>query len=118
MQLDPMTPLHDVLKATDIIVGLVEGKTFDDYLADLKLRSAVERQFQIIGEALAHLSRIDPETAARITDCPRIVSFRNILVHAYAQVNDRIVWGAARGSLPRLRAEVVALLGEANDIEG
>ena len=47
MQLDSMTPLHDVLKATDIIVGLVEGKTFDDYLSDLKLRSAVERQFQI-----------------------------------------------------------------------
>ena len=115
MRLESLTLLHDVLQATDIITGFIEGKTFDDYLGDLKLRSAVERQFQIIGEALSRLSRIDPETAARISDCPRIVSFRNILVHAYAQVNDRIVWGAACGSLPTLRVEVTGLLAEASD---
>jgi uncharacterized protein with HEPN domain len=118
MQLESPTLLHDVLQAADTIIEFIEGETFDDYLGDLKLRSAVERQFQIIGEALARLSRIDPETSARISDCSRIVSFRNILVHAYAQVNDRIVWGAARGSLPKLRVEVIGLLAEATDIDG
>ncbi|HXK61062.1 MAG TPA: DUF86 domain-containing protein [Acidobacteriota bacterium] len=51
------------------------------------LRSAVERQFQIIGEALIRLTRTDPETAAAIGDYRRIVAFRNILVHAYGAID-------------------------------
>lgn len=57
------------------------------------LRMAVERAFAIAGEALAQLARIDSATADRITDCRSIIAFRNILIHAYAQVDDRLVWG-------------------------
>jgi Uncharacterized conserved protein len=74
------------------------------------VRSAVERQFEIIGEALAQLARIDPDTAIHITDAKRIVSFRNLLVHGYAQVDQRIVWDVLEHKLPKLRQEVEALL--------
>jgi uncharacterized protein with HEPN domain len=76
------------------------------------LRSAVERQFEIIGEALGQLARVDESVAARITDYRRIIAFRNILVHGYAQVDDRLVWDIAETLLPALHREVAALLKE------
>ncbi len=53
-------------------------RSFEDYLADDMLRSAVERQFEIIGEAFTALRRISPQTASRIAELPRIVAFRNV----------------------------------------
>ena len=52
------------------------------------LRSAVERQFEIIGESLNRLSQVDPEYSKTIPDLPQIVAFRNILIHGYATVDD------------------------------
>jgi uncharacterized protein with HEPN domain len=60
----------------------------------------VERQFEIIGEALNRLSRIDSEAAKKIDDLPRIVAFRNILSHGYASVDDALVWQLLSDRLP------------------
>ena len=68
------------------------AKSFADYEADDFLRSAFERQFEIVGEALNQLSRLDAATAATIAELPRIVAFRNVLIHGYASVDNRIVW--------------------------
>jgi len=76
------------------------------------LRSAVERQFEIIGEALAQLVRLDEALASRISEYRRIIAFRNILIHGYAEVDHRIVWDIVESKLPRLRREVAALLEE------
>jgi uncharacterized protein with HEPN domain len=76
------------------------------------LRFAVERSFAIIGEALVQLVRVDPALAGRITDLRSIIAFRNILVHAYAQVDDKIVWGIVQSKLPLLIREVDALMKE------
>jgi len=76
------------------------------------LRSAVERQFEIIGEALAKLAKIDQETAALISEHRRIIAFRNILIHGYAQIDDRLVWGVLDSKLPTLSQEVKKLLEE------
>ncbi|MDZ4790818.1 MAG: DUF86 domain-containing protein [Hyphomicrobiales bacterium] len=72
------------------------GKSFDDYSGDLMLRSAVERQFEIIGEALKRLTELDADLAARISERRTIIGFRNFIAHGYDVVDDSIVWGCAR----------------------
>jgi uncharacterized protein with HEPN domain len=70
----------------------------------------VERQLEIVGEALAQLARTDPETASKISEYRRIIAFRNILIHGYAEIDHRIVWGVLQQKLPVVRREAEALL--------
>lgn len=70
----------------------------------------VERQFEIVGEPMSQLRRIDPGTAAVIAELPRIVAFRNILVHGYANVDNRLVWSVLETEFPSLRATLGRLL--------
>ena len=104
--------LHDIAKACRLIEEFVAGKTYGEYLESPLLRSAVERQFEIIGEALNQTLRVHPEAETRVTHARRIVSFRNRLIHGYASVADEVVWGVVDGYLPRLKSEVEALLAE------
>jgi uncharacterized protein with HEPN domain len=90
----------------------IAGKTFPLYKADAMLCSAVERQFEIIGEALNQALRLDPGLATRISDTGRIIAFRNRLIHAYASIADGVVWGVLETNLPTLRQEVEVLLRE------
>ena len=90
----------------------IQGKSFTDYGSDALLRSGVERQFEIIGEALNRLSRTDAAMAARVPDLPQLVAFRNILIHGYAVVDDATVWEAATVKLRPLRATLAMLLDE------
>jgi len=92
--------------------GFTRGKTFDDYPADELLRSGVERQLAIVGEALSQLRRIDPAIAGSIAELSRVVGFRNVLVHAYASVDSRIVWGIIEIDLDPLRSCLDALLAQ------
>ena len=66
-QPDPRKYLWDALSAAEQARGFAEGCSFDDYLANAMLRAAVERQFEIIGEALNQLSKADPELAGNHT---------------------------------------------------
>jgi uncharacterized protein with HEPN domain len=77
------------------------------------LRSAVERQFEIIGEALAQLAKLDVKIVARISEHRRIIAFRNILIHGYADIDERLVWDIVQAKLPVLRQEIETLLNEA-----
>ena len=104
--------LFDVAQAADLIAQFTAGKAFVDYQADPMLRAAVERKFEIIGEALVQLSKRDPPTAARVSERQRVIAFRNILVHGYADVDDRLVWDIVESKLAVLRREVTALLAE------
>lgn len=105
--------LWDVAEACQLIVGFAKDKTFGDYVSDVMLRSAVERQFEIIGEALSQALRLDHALAQRITDARKIIAFRNRLIHGYATVAHDIVWQVVETDVPVLRQEVDALLGEA-----
>lgn len=105
--------LFDVQQASARVIEFTEGWDFARYAADALLRSAVERQPEIIGEALAQLARRDPALAERINEHARIIAFRNILIHGYAEVDSRIVWDVVTTRLTTLRREVEGLLREA-----
>ena len=87
MRRDPRAYVWDVRESINAIVEFTSGKTIEDFQQDLMLRSAVERQFEIVGEALNQLARQDQGLANRIPDIHQIVAFRNILVHGYAIVD-------------------------------
>jgi uncharacterized protein with HEPN domain len=93
MHPDSAKLLWDAQLAAQKIARFTAGKTFAQYEADELLRAGVERQFEIAGEALNQLSRLDAETASGIPDLPRIVAFRNVLIHGYASV--MIAWCGA-----------------------
>jgi uncharacterized protein with HEPN domain len=110
MHADARKLLWDAQQAAERIGRFTAGKTFTEYEVDEYLRSAVERQFEIVGEAMNPLRRIDSGTAAAIPELPRVIAFRNILVHRYANVDNRLVWGVLETDLPSLRATLDRLL--------
>lgn len=114
MPRDPRVWLSDILAACDLLTQFTAGKTFDAYAADPLLRSAVERQFEIIGEALRVAVHHRPDLANSITDVPAIIAFRNQLTHAYSAVDHSTVWGILERRMPLLQREVTILLNESN----
>lgn len=115
MQPDAGALLWDARRAAELIRDFVGGRTWQNYQSDAMLRSAVERQFEIIGESLNRLSRVDPLTAASVPDLPRIVAFRNVLVHGYATIDDVLVWEVATTRIDSLIATLNRLLIERPD---
>jgi uncharacterized protein with HEPN domain len=109
---DPSAYLWDALRAGELLAEFSAGKTFADYESDAMVRSAVERQFEIIGEALNQLSKVDLVLASAIPELPRIVAFRNILIHGYATVDDELVWQVLTGKIPALRQVLAELLAQ------
>jgi uncharacterized protein with HEPN domain len=104
----------DIAESCDLIAQFTAGKTLADYQSDPLLRSGVERQFEIIGEALSQAIRHDPTVAELISNTSRIISFRNRLIHGYATVADTVVWGVLETNLPVLTREVKAFLEKEN----
>lgn len=112
MQPESAKYLWDIQEAGNLILAFTEGKGFEDYLVDVLLRSAVERQFEIIGEALAQLARRDPEIAESIQDYRKIIAFRNVLIHGYGQIDHARVWDTVNAEVPVLLARARLLLGD------
>lgn len=92
--------LWDALTAVHRIQEFVDARTWSDYADDLLLRSAVERQFEIAGEALSVLRKFDPDAVAKIPNAHKLIGMRNILIHGYALVSNETVWYAAANDLP------------------
>jgi len=76
MRLESKKYLYDIARAAALATEFVANKSFSEYASDLMLRSAVERQLEIVGEALAQLARTDPATASQISEHKRIIAFR------------------------------------------
>lgn len=112
MRLETTKYLHDMQRAANMLGEFTAGRSFDEYRNDAMLRAAVERQFEIIGEAMARLARVDEAVAARVSGYQRIIAFRNVLIHGYADVDDRLVWDVVETSLPTLIEEINTLASE------
>ena len=102
--------LWDAREACRLVLEFSAGRTLYDYEESALLRSAVERQLEIVGEALRRLSRMDPETAARIPELESVVGFRNVLSHGYDAVSDRVAWDVVWNDVPALARLLERLL--------
>lgn len=110
MRLEEKSLLYDIRESCARIAEFTAGKNYTDYAEDPVCRSAVERQFIIVGEALNRLGKINPDLLDLIADSRAIINFRNILVHGYDRVEDEVVWGIVRRHAPALRETVTLLL--------
>ena len=102
MKRDPRAFLSDVIEAGQAILLAVDGISLDDYCNSRLIRSSVEREFIIIGEALTQLSQRDQDLFGKIEQAPQIISFRNKLTHEYITINNQLVWGVIQVNLPVL----------------
>lgn len=103
---DVRIPLYDMLQAADAITAFTEGRTAELYTDDLMLRSAVERQFEILGEAMSRALSIEPELSTRLTESRSVVDFRNVIAHDYDRLAHATVWDVAANHLPHLRDRI------------
>jgi uncharacterized protein with HEPN domain len=114
MQLEAKKLLEDIRQACEEILAFTDGKTFQNYKQEKLLRSGVERQFEIIGEALNRLTKVAPDEINQVSHYKRIISFRNILIHGYDLIEDAVVWDVVAKDLPLLYSQIVKLLGNAH----
>ena len=102
MKRDPRAFLSDVVEAGQAILQAVDGNSLEGYGKSRLIRSSVEREFIIIGEALTQLSQRDQALFGEIEQAPQIISFRNKLTHEYITINNQLVWGVIKNNLPAL----------------
>lgn len=103
--------LYDVQVAIDSIYEyLGEKRDFFAYEQNKQLRRAVERELEIIGEAVNHLLDLHPDIP--IDNARRIVDLRNFVIHGYDKVDDVIIWGIINRDLPKLKEQVDYLMSQ------
>jgi uncharacterized protein with HEPN domain len=105
--------LEDIRDAAAFILEVASNRSQDEYENDRLARQAVERNFEIIGEALNRISNVDQQVANLLGPVSRIVAFRNILIHAYDNIDHEIVWHVIQDDLPALLNNVETRLRDA-----
>ena len=101
--------LFDIITSIDSIYDyLGEERNFFEYQKNKLLRRAVEREIEIIGEAMKRMLRVDPEF--KIEHSRQIIDTRNWVIHGYDKVDDVIIWGIISTHLPKLKKEIEAYL--------
>jgi uncharacterized protein with HEPN domain len=110
MERDINTHLYDIVQSCQHILAFTQTVDFQTYTADLLIKSAVERQFIIIGEALNRIKRLDTCVYNQIAHAEQIVGFRNILVHGYDIISDQLVWQVVKSNLTQLLEQCNGLL--------
>ncbi len=104
--------LQDILDAITEVNGYFEDtpKRFDEFFRDIRLRRAIERDVEIMGEATNRILKVHPEIA--ITNARKIVDARNYIIHGYDSLSADILWSIVVNHLPLLEEEIRILLEE------
>lgn len=110
--------LWDAAEAAKLVHEFAGGRTESEFNSNLLIRSAIERQLEILGEALNRLRRDDADTAARVPDLDKIIGMRNIIAHEYGEIDYEIVWRAATTAIPTLIPVLSELVDEARGAAG
>ncbi|MGE0079646.1 MAG: DUF86 domain-containing protein [Bacteroidales bacterium] len=102
--------LYDVKLAIDEIDSYFIGREirFEDYSKDNLLKRAIERDLEIIGEAINRILAIDPDFP--LQHARKIVGLRNQIIHAYDNISDENIWGIIINHIPRLKSEIEKLI--------
>lgn len=99
--------LIDIRIACEEILSFVEGQSFEMFLANRLLQLGLEREFEIIGEALVRLERIDGERIeGKIPEYRKIIGFRNLVAHGYDIIDDAALWDLTQTHVPVLLLKI------------
>jgi uncharacterized protein with HEPN domain len=110
MESDIQVWLFDILQSIEEIEKYFAGKPmlFENFKQDIKTKRAVERNLEIIGEALGRILKKD--STIQITNARKVVDTRNKITHGYDVVSDDLIWGIIINHLPKLKNEIKGLL--------
>ena len=109
--------LFDVKTAIEEIDSFFEEgeKKYQNYLSDIRTKRAIERNIEIIGEAINRIIKLE-ETEIEITNAKQIVNTRNRIIHGYDSVSDDMIWGIVINHLPKLKNEIDDILDKYTDV--
>ena len=110
MQRERCAYLHDLDQAADALFAFTAGETADSIDTNDLLRSAVERKFEIIGEALRQCSRLYPGSVDSLPDLKEAIGQRNVIAHEYFDVDHLILWDSLQNYLPDFQKRVKDLI--------
>jgi uncharacterized protein with HEPN domain len=104
------TWLYDILQSISEIDSYYESKDkiYKEYLSDIKTKRAIERNIEIIGEAVNRILKKDPQF--KIENARQINGTRNRIIHGYDSVSDEMIWSIVINHLPKLQAEIKNIL--------
>ena len=108
MQREVLKYLMDISESIDSIYEFLgDNRNFSDYQSNKLLRRGVERELEIIGEAVSRILKLDE--GIEISDSRRIVDLRNWVIHGYDKVDDVIIWGIISRDIPKLKDQIEKL---------
>lgn len=112
MDNDVKTWLYDILQSINEIDSYYENKpmVFQEYVSDIKTKRAIERDIEIIGEAVNRIRKKDKNF--KLDNAEKIVGTRNRIIHGYDKISDDLIWSIVINHLPKLKVEVLGLLDE------
>ena len=106
--------LYDIKINIEEIDGYFEDreKNFIEYRKNIMLKRAIERNLEIIGEAINRILKRDNSFENKISNSKLIIGLRNQVIHAYDNISDENIWSILINHLPKLKAEIDNLVDE------
>jgi uncharacterized protein with HEPN domain len=102
--------LADAIAAIEAATSFLQGANLEQYMANAMMRSAVERQLEILGEACSRLDKLDAEMSKAIPDIRLAIGLRNRIIHSYDAVDDAVVHETIQQDLQNLRLALQSAL--------